>query len=329
MKAKNWETYDEKVKCLLCPHYCIIGLDKAGICNVRKNISGELQSLNYGRPITVNIDPIEKKPFYHFLPKSRSLSIGTVGCNLKCLHCQNWEITTTSPGHMNELDLPPEVVVQLAVDKGCDSIAYTYNEPTIYHEYAIDIAKLAKQKGIKNVIITNGFISKKAAEEFAEVMDAANIDLKAFNEEFYKNTCKGSLKPVLEAIKIYSKQMWIEITNLIIDGKNDSMQDLENMCKWIKDEIGTNTPIHFSRAIPMHKMQDVRPTPKETLEKAMKIAKKHLNFVYIGNIITDNGQNTFCPGCKKMLISRTGYETTLNFENGICSCGQKISGVWK
>ncbi|MFW6013885.1 MAG: AmmeMemoRadiSam system radical SAM enzyme [Candidatus Nanoarchaeia archaeon] len=329
MQAKNWKKFNDKIKCMLCPHSCIISESKSGICKVRKNISGNLQSQNYGKPITINIDPIEKKPFYHFLPKTPTLSIGTVGCNLKCLHCQNWEISTAAPGQMNELDLPPEVVVQLAIDKGCNTIAYTYNEPTIYHEYAIDIARLAKQKGIKNIIVTNGFISKQAAEEFAEVMDGANIDLKAFNNEFYKDICKGSLQPVLEAIKIYSKNMWIEITNLIIDGKNDSIKEIEEMCKWISKETGTNTPIHFSRAIPMHRMQNISPTPKETLLKARDIAKKYLNFVYIGNTATDDGQNTSCPRCGKMLISRTTYETMLKFEGGACPCGEKISGVWK
>ena len=328
MLARHWKKYNDKIQCTLCPHNCIIQNNHTGICSVRKNINNQLESLNYGRTVSINVDPIEKKPMYHFLPGTKSLSIGTVGCNLKCLHCQNWEISTAKPGSLKELDLPPEVIVQLAIDKGCQSISYTYNEPTIFHEYATDIAKIAREKGIKNIVVTNGFITKEAAQEFSEIMDGANIDLKAFNDEFYEKTCKASLKPVLEAISIYKKKLWVEITNLIIEGKNDSVNEIEKMCKWIKQEIGEDTPIHFSKAFPLHKMKNIKPTPEKTLLDAKNIAEKYLNYVYIGNTNIKDAQNTYCPACKKLIIQRENLNKNLKNIKHRCDCGEEIGGIW-
>lgn len=327
-EAKYWEQINGKVKCHLCPHNCTIPEGQFGRCHVRQNKDGKLYSKNYGKVVSVNVDPVEKKPMYHFLPKTLSLSIGTAGCNLLCEHCQNWEISTAWAGQLQELDLPPEVIVQLAIDKGCNSISYTYNEPTIYHEYATDIARIAKEKGLKNILVTNGYIQEKPAREFCDVMDAANVDLKAFNGDFYYDICHSKFEPVKEAIKIYSK-IWLEITNLIIDGKNDSEEEIEKMCKWIRDNVGKHVPLHFSRAFPMHKMQDIQPTPEKTLKLAKDIAKKYLDYVYVGNINIQGAQNTYCPNCKRLLIDREGYSTSMKFSGGKCTCGYKIAGVWE
>ncbi|MFW5991162.1 MAG: AmmeMemoRadiSam system radical SAM enzyme [Candidatus Nanoarchaeia archaeon] len=323
MQARYWETKDGQLQCHLCPHNCVIPEGKVGRCGNRINHGNKLYSLNYGKAVSINCDPVEKKPLYHFMPGTLSLSIGTAGCNLGCMHCQNWEISTAKAGELQEYDLPPEVVVQLAIDKGCKSISYTYNEPTIFHEYATDIAKLAKERGLKNIIVTNGYINPGPAKEFAELMDAANVDLKAFNDKFYKEICGAKLQPVLETIKIY-KKLWLEITNLIIDGKNDSMQEIEEMCKWIKENVGEHVPLHFSRAFPMNKMQDIQPTPKETLLKAKSTAQKHLNYVYIGNIYIQGTGNTYCPDCAKLVIDREN----LSIANKTCECGKTIEGIW-
>ncbi len=324
-EARYWQTHGEKIQCHLCPHNCIIAEGGLGKCRSRTVEGGKLYTLNYGKAIALNVDPIEKKPMYHFQPGTLSLSLGTAGCNLFCKHCQNWELSNAKAGELEELDLPPEVIVQLAIDKGCHSISYTYNEPTIYHEYATDIARLAKQKGLKNIIVTNGFINPEPAKELAQVMDAANIDLKAFNEDFYKQICGSWIEPVKETIKIYSS-IWIEITNLIIDGKNDSLEEIEQMCKWIKDNAG-NVPLHFSRAFPMNKMREIKPTPQDTLLKARDIAKKYLDYVYIGNIQMENASNTNCPKCGKLLVDRE-KESNINISDSFCACGHKIPGVW-
>jgi len=313
MEARYWE----KGRCRLCPQNCVISESKSGFCHARKNISGKLISEVYGRPAAINVDPIEKKPLYHFLPGSQSFSLGTVGCNLTCEHCQNFDISCASPDTSTEV-VPPEKIVEMALAKGCDSISYTYNEPTVFFEYAVDCAKLARKKGLKNVIVTNGFINTGPAKEFAEVMDAANVDLKAFNEDFYRKIAKGSLKPVLDTLKLYKDKLWLEVTNLIIDGKNDNLKEIEDMCCWLKDNIG-NVPLHFSRAYPMHKMQDIRPTPEGTLLKARDIARKYLDYVYIGNAGMEN--NTICPKCGKTVIERTGYSVKVS------DCCKTVPGV--
>jgi len=336
-EARFWKKADKErnntVQCKLCPHNCVITEGKTGLCGVRQNNGGKLFSLVYGRPVAVHVDPIEKKPLYHFFPGSLSLSIGTVGCNLFCQHCQNWDIARGKPDKVPSLSLSPEQVVKLALNKGCKSISYTYNEPTIYLEYAVDCARLARKNGLRNIIVTNGFISKEPAEEFTECMDAANVDLKSSNDEFYRNICKGKLSPVLDTLKIFKKnknKLWLEVTNLIIDKKNDSMKEIENMCKWIGTELGKDVPLHFSRAFPMYKMLDIQPTPEKTLLKAKKIAEKYLDYVYVGNIELENSGNTFCPKCKKELISRNRYETVISpeLEGNKCRCGSVVAGVF-
>lgn len=329
-KTESWEEKKE-VKCSLCPNRCIIQDGKLGSCNARKNISGTLVSLSYSHPVSIHVDPVEKKPLYHFMPNTNTLSFGTAGCNLHCKHCQNYDISQVSPEESKmPLEVFPETIVQLSIDKGCDSLSYTYTEPTIFFEYMIEIAQNAKSKGIKSIMVTNGYIEEKPAKEISKWIDAANIDIKSFDNSFYKEICSGTLKPVLRTAKIFKENnVHIEITNLILDKKNDNMEDIEKLCIWIKENLGENTPLHFSKATPMYKMQDIIETPKETLLEAYNVAKKHLKYVYIGNIQLENKSDTFCPKCDKKLIERNGYTTTLNISDNSCECGQRLPIVLK
>ncbi len=326
-KARYWEKSKGKIHCTLCPQSCYIEEGKKGLCMARKNVSGTLYSMVYGKPVAVNIDPVEKKPLYHFLPGSSSLSVGTAGCNLGCLHCQNYDISRADPEDTPHHELPPEAVVKMAAEKHCESISYTYNEPTVFHEYAIDCAKLARKNGIKNILVTNGFINRTPAEEFIKHMDAANVDLKAYDDDFYKKICKGRLEPVLSTLKLYYKRLWLEITYLIIEGKNDDMEKIRQMCIWISENLGRDVPLHFSRAFPMYKMQDIGPTPEGTLLEARKIALEYLDYVYIGNIELD-ASSTRCPKCGALAISRKYYNVINDLKGGRCHCGHRISGVF-
>ncbi len=322
-KLKN-----DSVQCILCPKNCVIKPDEFGKCNIRKNINGTLYSFVYGKPITIHVDPIEKKPLYHFYPGSKVFSIGTIGCNLKCRNCQNSDIAFANPESTILKDYSPKEIIESVKNSGCKIIAYTYTEPTIAYEYILDIAKLAKKNGIKNIMVSNGFINEDPLNNLCEYMDAANIDLKSFSNDFYKENCDGKLKPVLNSLKILKdKKVWLEITNLIVPGKNDDPKEIEKMAKWIKDNLGENVPLHFSRFFPMYKMQDVEMTPIETLKKAYDIAKKHLNYVYIGNLVTEE-TNTFCPKCKKQIITRD-YDFIINMKDGKCEfCNEKIDGIF-
>ena len=341
-KALYWNVKDKEkktVQCVLCPRNCVIENGSLGICGVRKNKEGTLYSLVYGNPVSTNIDPIEKKPLFHLLPGSTSCSIGTVGCNLKCVFCQNFDISQAKAPELEEESLPPEKAVALAITNGCESISYTYNEPTIFFEYVLDTAKLAREKGLKNIMVTNGYINPEPIRELYPFIDGVNIDLKGFNSEFYEKHTMSNLERVKRAIKEIANTLGnrletgdavLEITNLVIPGHNDNMQEIEAMCKWIKEEVG-DIPLHFSRFFPMYKMQDVEPTPEEILIKAREIAQKYLSHVYIGNIRTENGENTYCPKCKELLIERAGFGIGANnIEKGKCKfCGKEIKGVWE
>ena len=276
---------EKKVRCLACAHKCLISLDKVGICGVRKNINGELYSLVYGRVAVMNADPIEKKPLYHFMQGTYSFSIGTVGCNLKCDWCQNFDISQISKkGIIFGQERTPEEIVGQAIAAKCPSISYTYNEPAIFIEYVKDIAKLAKKKGLKNILVTNGYFSKESFEYISPHIDAMNIDLKCFSDSAYKKYCGCKLKPVLETIKrAYEKGIHIEITTLIIPGINDEKTEFEKIAKFIA-KIDKNIPWHISRFFPMYQFKNKSMTPKETLETAYKIGKRYLNYVYMGNI---------------------------------------------
>lgn len=339
--AKHWEPCKEgkgskelkdAVHCHLCPHNCVIADSKRGICRVRENIKGRLYAMSYGRAVSMNIDPIEKKPLFHFLPGTESLSFGTAGCNLRCSHCQNWEISQAKPEDFPTPETMPKEIIKNAKKAGCPSISYTYTEPTIFYEYAYDTATIAHDEGIKNVMVTNGYISKKPIQELYPLIDAANVDLKGFNEEFYANECGAKLKPVLDALKVMKDVgTWLEITNLIIPTMNDDMKEIKEMCQWIVDNLGKDTPLHFSRFFPMYKLLNLPQTPAETLMKAKNTAiRAGLNYVYVGNIVTDKETNTYCPKCGKLLMGRSGFGiVSNNIREGKCVyCKEDIAGVW-
>jgi len=319
------------VQCYLCPNFCVIKENELGKCLARKNIRGKLISLSYERPVAISIDPIEKKPLYHFLPGTKTFSIGTAGCTLKCLFCQNAEIAQKSPEDFPVNIIKPKKIVKMAKENNCKSISYTYTEPTAFYEYVLDTAKLAKKQGIKNIIISNGYINEKPLKELIKYLDAANIDLKGFTEEFYKKNCLGKLKPVLNTLKILKKnKVWLEITNLIIPKLNDNLKEIDRMTKWIKTNLGVNVPLHFSKFFPMHKMLNKPETPKKTLESAYKIAKKNgLRYIYLGNIKNEH-ENTYCYKCSKILIERYGYSIIKNnIKHNYCyNCNAKIQGIF-
>jgi pyruvate formate lyase activating enzyme len=281
---------DKWVRCGLCNHQCLIDKTRRGICGVRENGHGKLYTLVYGKAIAENIDPIEKKPFYHFLPGTFSLSIATVGCNFQCLHCQNADISQVSKERADvEIlgkDLPPEKVVKHALDNNCPSISYTYTEPTIFLEYALDCMKLARSKGLKNNWVSNGYMTKEALDLIAPYLDAINVDLKAFTEKFYQEVCKAKLAPVLENLKkIKKKKIWLEVTTLIIPKKNDSEKELKQIAEFIKNELGEDTPWHVSRFFPYYKLDSIPPTSVEKVRQAVEIGKKAgLKYVYAGNV---------------------------------------------
>lgn len=288
----------------------------------------------YATPVSVAVDPIEKKPLFHFLPGTESYSLGTTGCNLGCLFCQNASISQAFPEDMLGIYLPPEEIVKNALRENCKSISYTYTEPTIFYEYVYDTARLAKKKKLKNVMVTNGFINPEPTKQLYKYIDAANVDLKGFSEEFYKNVCFARLQSVLETLKLLDKMnIWIEITNLIIPGLNDDMKNIKEMCEWIKNELGAGYPLHFSRFFPCYKMMDRQPTPFETLKEAYQIAKKTgLKYVYVGNVPEEEYNHTYCPKCNETIIKRTKYFQVSEdrIKNGRCpKCKTKIEGIWK
>jgi pyruvate formate lyase activating enzyme len=329
IEAKYYNRLDNNdLQCNLCPHECIIAEGKYGICNVRKNISGRLFSLVYGNPVTLHFDPIEKKPLYHFYPATNILSIGTVGCNLKCFYCQNSEISQAKPDEQDKIRYSPEEIIHLAGSKSDNTgIAYTYNESVIFFEYMIDIAVMAKRTGLKNVMVTNGFINEKPRQVLLEYIDAFNVDLKSFSDQFYRKHTHSRLEPVLETIKsIHTSGKHLEITNLIIPGLNDQEESFKEMVKWIYNECGDKTVFHISRYFPRYKCS-LPPTSVNTLNNLFDIAKEYLPFVYTGNFENEKGQNTVCPCCNAVVIERKGYHTGLKgLDNkGFCEfCGTQI-----
>jgi pyruvate formate lyase activating enzyme len=332
--ASYWNKVKDKlVQCVLCPRRCVISNGQRGLCTVRINKDGILYTLGYGNPIAVHVDPIEKKPFFNVMPGANAFSIAVAGCNMRCLFCQNWQISQAKPDEVDAYDMPPETVVSEAIKNNCPFIVYTYTEPTIFYEYMLDISKLAHAKGLKNAMHTCGYINQEPLKELLKYMDAVNVDLKGFNEEFYQNMgAFASLEPVLDTIKEIKKEgVWLELTNLIVPGLNDNPDELKKMCIWIKDNLGPDTPLHFSRFMPSFKLQNLPPTPVSKLEEAYKIAKDAgLNYVYIGNIPGHPGENTYCPKCKLMVIGRIGYRITENnIRDGKCRfCGGTIAGIW-
>ncbi len=325
---------DDQVRCQLCGHYCLIKPGRRGICRVRQNRAGVLYSLVYGRPIAQHVDPIEKKPLFHFLPGSLSYSIATVGCNLRCRHCQNADISQM-PRDQDQIlggEAPPAAIVAEARRADCASISYTYTEPTVFGEYVFDIAAAAKEAGLKNVLVTNGYQSAEAAAKLGPVIDAANVDLKAFDDEFYQKICGAKLAPVLETLKRFSSAgMWVEVTTLLIPGLNDSPAELKDLVRFIHQELGPETPWHVSRFHPTYRLTDRPPTPLSSLERAFEIGREEgLAHIYLGNVPGRGGETTYCAACGQVLIERLGFTVLKNRLRGnTCpECGAALAGVF-
>ena len=323
---------NDMIRCDLCPRLCEVEPGERGRCEVRENIDGQYYSLVYGNPCAVHADPIEKKPFFHVLPATRSFSIATAGCNMDCKFCQNWEISQALPDNTYNYDLSPEKVVALAQGYKCNSIASTYVEPTIFMEYMLDIGKLAKQAGILKVMHSNGYINPDPLADLCRYLDAACIDLKGFTEKYYREMTGADLQPVLDTLKALKRRnIHTELVTLLVPGKNDDMDMIREMSLWIRDELGAGTPLHFSRFHPMYKLKSLPPTPAATLEKARKTAMDAgLHFVYIGNAPGNEGEHTYCPKCRKKVIERIGYRIQAKFlkDGGCAFCGETIPGIW-
>lgn len=323
---------DQRVKCFLCAHHCLISENKRGICSVRENRGGKLYSLVYGKIISMNVDPIEKKPLFHFYPESKSFSIATVGCNFRCLHCQNYDISQYPKEH-NDIpgeNVTPEQVIDRAERAGCKSISYTYTEPTVFFEFAYECARLAHKNGIKNVFVSNGYTGPEATKAIAPYLDGINIDLKGDNE-FYKKICGAKLQPVLDTIKLMKDMgVWVEVTTLIIPSYNDSKDSLMWISEFIKS-VDSAIPWHVTQFYPTYKLQDQPRTSLETLKWAKEIGlKAGLKYVYEGNVPGEGGENTYCPNCRELLIKRFGFYVKENKIAGshCFKCKTKIEGVF-
>ena len=329
MKYQN--VIDNKVQCTICPRNCILSNGQEGFCHVRKNQDGEIILTTYGYNTGLAIDPIEKKPLYQFYPKSSVLSFGTLGCNMGCQFCQNWKTTKNKSDSSLLNKTSPEQIVRIAKEYNCKSVAFTYNDPIIFFEYAIDTAKLCRENGIKTVAVTSGFINPEPAKEFFKYMDAANIDLKGFSEEFYKKFCLAKLEPVLETIKYVKNETdcWLELTTMLIEGENDSDEQINAQCDWILKNLGKDVPLHFSAFFPSYKLNDKKATDFSTLLNADNIAsEKGLHYVYTGNLTNKETSSTYCKNCHREIIIRNGYEILeYNLLHGKCMfCGTECDG---
>ncbi|HVJ06110.1 MAG TPA: AmmeMemoRadiSam system radical SAM enzyme [Candidatus Saccharimonadales bacterium] len=310
--ARWWETLpDGRIHCYLCPRHCHIGEGQHGFCFIRENVSGELVQLGYGRPASMAIDPVEKKPLFHFHPGSAILSMGTAGCNLGCQFCQNFDISKARSVQQNSGSMSPEQIVDLAIDHGTPSIAFTYNEPTIWAEFVIDIARAAHEAGLNTVMVSNGYITRDAFFDVYKHIDAANIDIKGFTENFYSKVTLSHFGPVLDVLRWLRNEtnVWFEMTNLIIPGLNDTPEETNQLCDWILRELGDDVPLHFTAFHPDFKMMDRERTPPATIHSARKLAQaRGLKFVYEGNIVTPEGGNTVCPHCGHTIIRRSWHQ---------------------
>lgn len=332
-EAMHYKKLEEgKVECGICPRGCKVTLKERGYCGVRENIDGIYHTLVYGRACSINVDPIEKKPLFHFFPGSSALSLATAGCNVECKFCQNWEISQFRPEQVRSIDFPPEAVVDQTIEKKIRSIAFTYTEPVVFYEYMYETAKLAKQKGVKSVMISNGYIKEEPMADLCEHLSAVKVDLKAFTEKFYAEVCSGKLQPVLDTLKLLKKKkMWFEIVLLVIPTLNDRPAEIAEMCTWINSELGPDVPIHFSRFYPTYKIKNLPPTPVSTLLHAREIAAAAgLHYAYIGNVPANEWESTYCPECKKAVVARIGYKIlSTDIRDGKCgNCGREIAGIW-
>lgn len=335
LKEAQWWEYDDKGKilCTLCPRFCHIGENQSGFCYIRKNLDGKLYSLGYAKSTGFAIDPVEKKPLNHFLPNTGILSFGTAGCNLGCLFCQNWNISKAKLVDKQSIDATPEQIVMLAKKYNCPSIAFTYNDPTIIGEFVIETARLAKEHNIHSVMVTAGYITLQARKEIYKDIKAANVDLKAFTEDFYKKITFSELAPVLDTLKWLKNEtdVWFEITNLKIPDENDSIEETKNMCNWILENLGDEIPLHFTAFHPDFKMKDKVRTPAETVTKARELAMSlGIKYCYVGNVHDISGQTTYCPKCKTAVIVRDWHNVLSENLNKDCckNCGTKIAGFF-
>lgn len=333
--GRYWKkTDDARLQCLLCPRLCILTQGQRGFCFVRQNIDGKMVLTTYGRSSGFCLDPVEKKPLNHFLPGTSTLSFGTAGCNLGCKFCQNWDISKSKEFERLTEEAIPQSIAQAALRLGAKSISFTYNDPVIFAEYAIDTAVECHKLGVKTIAVTAGYITPQAVGEFYEHMDAANVDLKGFTEGFYSKITSGHLQPVLDTFVYLKKKtkVWFEITNLIIPGLNDKKQEISDMCQWIADHLGVDVPLHFSAFHPDYKMLDIEPTSMDALQAARDIAlSKGIHYVYTGNVHDTVGSSTYCPSCKKLLIERDWFVLgEYNLRNNTCGfCGYTIAGVFE
>lgn len=332
-EALWWRTEDDgRILCTLCPRFCRLGEGQAGFCFIRRNVGGKLYSLGYGTSTGFAIDPIEKKPLNHFLPGTPILSFGTAGCNLGCRFCQNWSISKARLDRANSLGATPEQVVALALNQRVPSIAFTYNDPVIWGEFVLDISRIARERGLKSVMVTAGYVTPEARTEVFRYIDAANVDLKAFTEAFYHKVTFSHLGPVLDTLKWLKNEttIWFEITNLMIPGENDGPEETRRMCAWILENLGDSVPLHFTAFHPDFKMMDKPRTPASTLRRAREIAKSMgMRYCYVGNVYDDEGQTTYCPNCGKVLIRRSWHDVLeYHLSENRCSCGQRIPGLF-
>lgn len=320
------------LQCNLCPKGCMIEPGQSGECRIRVNLDGRLVATTYGYPCAVHVDPVEKKPMFHFLPGSGILSLATVGCNLHCKNCQNWEISQENPENVPARELPPEQVVRLAKEQGCLSVAYTYTEPLVYYEYTLDCSMRAREAGLRNVIVTAGYLNEEPLRRLYPYIDGAQIDIKSMSDNFYRDICDASLGPVLQSCVLAREAgVLVEITNLVIPTLNDSDEDFRKLARWIAANLGAETPLHFSRFFPQYQMKNLPPTPAETLERARAAAREQgLHHIYIGNLSMPDSENTYCPVCGQLLIERRGFTVLKNIiTDGKCSCGKDIIGIWQ
>jgi len=319
---------EERVKCLLCPRECLLNPGKVGVCRVRENRGGQLYTRNYARVAAQGLDPIEKKPLYHFYPGSSIFSLGTMGCNFSCQFCQNWSIAQAEPttGYLS-----PEQAVRIALaakeSRNCVGLAFTYSEPLVWYEYVRETAEQAKMAGLKNVLVTNGFVQEKPLKELLPFLDALNVDIKAFTADFYRKWCKGDLQPVLHTVEQAVQKCHVELTNLLIPGLNDTTEEIRSLVEWVAG-LSTDIPVHFSRYFPNYQL-DLPPTPLESMENAYALAKEQLNYVYLGNLSENRGKDTCCPQCSQVLIRRSGYSVEITGLDGqkCDNCGELIKVV--
>lgn len=332
-EAYHYMKFGRDTQCTLCPHHCRLSPGDRSICRGRVNIDGRMYSLVYGNPCAVHVDPIEKKPLYHFLPATKAFSIATAGCNMRCLNCQNWQISQFRPEDTKNTELFPGQVVQNAIASSSRSIAYTYSEPSTFYEYMFDTAKLAHQQGLKNVWVTAGYINPEPLTGLCRYLDAANVDLKSFSNSIYSRLNGAALDPVLRTLKLLKeKNKWFEVTWLAVPTWTDDMDMIRDAVEWIYRELGPDHPVHFSRFNPLYKLTNLPPTPVSTLEKARKVAlDAGLHHVYIGNVPGHSAGNTYCPDCGSVVIRRRGYSIDLSgLDDGSCAkCGRSIAGVWR